>query len=164
LEEQADARSARGEVPDESTIVQVSTASDNWRLTVDGRPVDHDIAYGWADAFRVETGGTAELAYRTPPAPQAAVVAQAVLWVLALGVALRMRFGAGEPLPTTAPRRAARPSREPALGADGPAASSENGGTGDAAETPAAPDTEPAAEPQPDPPDREAKPVPAARP
>lgn len=177
LDERTGARSARGEVPGESTIVQASTASDNWRLTVDGRPVDHETAYGWADAFTVETGGTAELAYRTPAAARGAVVAQAVLWVLVLGVALRMRFGAGDPLPaTTATRRAVPPSSEPAGVAAGPDAPVETGDGGDAAGMPAAPgaepqsepasvpQSEPASEPASEPPDREATPVPAARP
>jgi GT2 family glycosyltransferase len=165
LEEQADAVSARGEVPDGSTIVQASTASDNWRLAVDGRLVDHEIAFGWADAFTVETGGTAELDYRTPTAARAAVVGQAVLWVLALGVALRMRFGAGEPPPaTTSSRRAGVPSREQPPDARRAEPWSEVGGTADPAGTPAGPGAEPAADPEPEPPDREAKPVPVARP
>jgi hypothetical protein len=165
LEEQADARSARGEVPDGTTVVQATTASDNWRLTVDGRPVDHEIAFGWADAFTVETGGAAEIDYRTPTAARAAVVGQALLWVLALGVALRMRFGAGEPPPaTTSSRRAGAPSREQPPDTGGTEPSSEAGGTGEPARTPAGPDAEPAADPDREPPDREAKPVPAARP
>jgi hypothetical protein len=165
LEEQADAVSAQGEVPDASTIVQASTASDNWRLAVDGRPVDHEIAFGWADAFTVEMGGTAELDYRTPTAARAAAVGQAVLWVLALGVALRMRFGAGEPPPaTTSSRRAGVPSQEQPPDARRAEPRSEAGGTADPAGTPAGPGADPAADPEPEPPDREAKPVPVARP
>ncbi len=167
LEERADARSARGEVPGGSTIVQASTASDNWRLTVDGRPVDHETAYGWADAFTVEAGGPAELDYRTPTATRAALAAQAVLWVLALGVALRMRFGAGEPPPATTSHRAAAQG-EPGRGAGGHDAPTETAEGGDAAGAPAEPDAEPSAEPEPAPepapPDREARPVPAVRP
>ncbi len=90
------ARHARGTVPADQTIVQASTASDNWRLSVDGRPAEARSAYGWADAFAVDSGGAAELTYRTPTAVRALAAAQVALWLLALGLALRMRFGVGD--------------------------------------------------------------------
>jgi hypothetical protein len=92
-------REVRGSVPDGATIVQASTASDNWRLEVGGRTVDHDTAYGWADAFRVERGGEASLRYATPGSVRGLVAVQLVLWAIALAVALRMRFGVGDALP-----------------------------------------------------------------
>jgi GT2 family glycosyltransferase len=121
-----DARAARGTVPGDATVVQGATASDNWQLTVDGRTADRRSAYGWADAFTVDGGGAAALDYRTPAAARALVVGQAALWALALGVALRMRFGAGEPPPSSGPAgRDDQPSAEsapaaPAVGAGPP--------------------------------------------
>jgi hypothetical protein len=88
----------RGSVPDGATIVQASTASDNWRLEVGGRTLEHDTAYGWADAFRVERGGEATLRYATPGGVRGLVAVQLVLWAVALAVALRMRFGVGDAL------------------------------------------------------------------
>jgi GT2 family glycosyltransferase len=120
-------RSAGGIVPGPGTLVQASTASDQWTMNIDGRPADHSTAYGWADAFAVESGGEAELVYRTATGTRALVAAQALLWALALAVALRMRFGAGErpPAARLAGRRStggppdgstgASPSVEPAL-------------------------------------------------
>ena len=79
------------------TIVQASTTSDHWRLQVDGTDgateADHGTASGWADAFTVADGGDAQLDYDTPMSARSLVVAQVVAWLLALAVALRMRFG-----------------------------------------------------------------------
>ena len=108
-------RSAGGIVAGGGTLVQASTASDQWRLTVDGQPADHATAYGWADAFTVEGSGEAELVYRTATGARALVVGQALLWATALAVMLRMRFGAGERPPT---RRAGRRSGEPSPAGD----------------------------------------------
>jgi hypothetical protein len=132
-----DARAARGTVPAGETVVQASTASDAWQLTVDGRAADHGTAYGWADTFTSASGGPASLTYRTPAAARALVAAQAVLWLLVLGVALRMRFGPGER--PAAPRRPERgggtaSSVTPAAGA---------GATGDAVDAPGDPLADP---------------------
>ena len=100
LEQDAGARSGSGPVVAGDTIVQASTASDHWRLQVDGTDgateADHGTAAGWADAFTVAEGGDAQLDYRTPMSARSLVVAQVVAWLLALAVALRMRFGAGD--------------------------------------------------------------------
>lgn len=93
----AGTRSARGDLPADATVVHASTASERWQLVVDGRPAPQGSAYGWADRFDAGAGGPAELTYRTPAAVWALAGAQAVLWLGALAVALRMRFGAGEP-------------------------------------------------------------------
>lgn len=87
---------ASGTVPDDTTVVQSATSSANWRLTVDGRAAERARAFGWADAFEVVEGGEAELRYRTPVGVRMLAAAQATLWLIALGIALRMRFGRGE--------------------------------------------------------------------
>jgi GT2 family glycosyltransferase len=97
LREDVGARSAQGTVPGDATVVQASTASDQWQLRVeDAGEVEHSTAYGWADSFAVTDGGAAHLAYRTPLGIRALVAAQAALWLSALAVALRMRFGPGD--------------------------------------------------------------------
>ncbi len=93
-------RSASGAVPGDATVVQASTRSDNWHLRVaGGGAVEHGSAYGWADAFTIDDGGDAQLAYETPFGARALVVGQVALWLVALAVALRMRFGSGDPPP-----------------------------------------------------------------
>jgi GT2 family glycosyltransferase len=114
---------AQGAVPGGETVVQASTASDNWRLSVAGREAEHRSAYGWADAFVMDDGGQGELVYRTPAGVRVLVALQAVLWLVTLGVALRMRFGAGDPPPPRRPRRGGGgPSTRAAPQANAPAA------------------------------------------
>ena len=100
LDDEVDARAASGTVPGGATIVQGSTASDNWHLRVtDAGDADQGSAHGWADTFTIEQGGDAHLTYRTPLGARALVIAQVGLWLVALAVALRMRFGPGDAAP-----------------------------------------------------------------
>jgi hypothetical protein len=149
---------AQGVVPGGETVVQGSSASDNWRLSVAGREAEHRAAYGWADAFEVDGGGQGELVYRTPVGVRLLAAVQAVLWLLALGVALRMRFGAGDPPPPRRPRgRAGDPSTRAVPQADAPAA-------GDGVAAPPAPHREVPPGPGSEPSEPERVPVgPAAR-
>jgi hypothetical protein len=96
LSANVDARAAEGRVGDATTVVQSATSSERWRLMVDGRDVERRTAYGWADAFTVDEGGRATLAYATPAGVRWLAAGQAAAWLLALAVALRMRFGAGD--------------------------------------------------------------------
>jgi GT2 family glycosyltransferase len=91
-----DPRAAEGRVGDGATVVQSATSSERWRLTVDGRDAERRTAYGWADAFTVDDGGRATLAYATPGGVRWLAAGQAAAWLLAIAVALRMRFGAGD--------------------------------------------------------------------
>ncbi|HEX5365567.1 MAG TPA: hypothetical protein VFW63_02740, partial [Acidimicrobiales bacterium] len=86
-------RGATGPVPGRVTVVQASTASARWQLRVGGRRADHGTADGWADAFAVERGGEATLAYRTAASVRLLRAMQVLLWLLAVAVAVRMRFG-----------------------------------------------------------------------
>ena len=100
LDDEVGARAASGTVPGGATVVQGSTASDNWHLRVTGAgDADHGSAHGWADAFTIEQGGDAHLTYQTPLGARALVIAQVGLWLMALAVALRMRFGPGDAAP-----------------------------------------------------------------
>jgi hypothetical protein len=143
VESDGDGRGSRGPVPAGDTVVQASSASDRWVLEVGGRRAERTDAYGWADAFVTPEGtdgGEAVLAYRTPPVRHGLVAVQAALWLLALVLAVRMRYG------TEAP--SSPPSRPGA--ADGATADGRN-------------DAEPGHdEPAPeDAPSREGEPVPA---
>lgn len=135
---EATARGGRGPVRAGETVVQASTASEHWGLTVDGRPAAHRAAGGWADAFAVERDGEAELVYRTPAAFRALLAAQALLWLLVLAVVLRMRFGGIEP---PAPAHRGRGAARDGEGASPPGA----GAPSPAAGVPAEPGAEPAA-------------------
>lgn len=76
--------------------------SSRWQLSVDGRVVESERALGWANRFLVESGGTAEMRYRTSPVRWAAVVLQVVLWVAVLVMrASRRRAVHGRRPPTT---------------------------------------------------------------
>jgi hypothetical protein len=115
VESDGSGRTARGALESGATVVQASSASDRWVLEVDGRRAERADAYGWADAFTVPEGvggGDAVLDYRPPPARYALLALQGVLWLLVLTVAVRMRFGSEEPLPS-------RPSRPAAAVAPG---------------------------------------------
>lgn len=58
--------SYRGEVPGDSVVHVAESSSARWRLEVEGEAQPRRTSYGWANAFRVEDGGPAVLAFRTP--------------------------------------------------------------------------------------------------
>jgi len=143
VEVDGDGRTSRGRLSAADTVVQASSTSDRWVLELDGRRAERNGAYGWADAFAVPEGadpGEAVLGYRTPPVRYGLLTVQAALWMSALVVALRMRFGSEAPSPP--------PSRSD--GADASAA--EDGSDDEPARDEPAPEAEPS---------REGDPVPA---
>jgi GT2 family glycosyltransferase len=146
MESDGDGRTSRGPVAAGDTVVQASSASDRWVLHlggVDGGRAERIDAYGWADAFAVPQGadaGEAVLGYRTPPVRYVLVGLQVALWLVALAVAVRMRFGSEAPAPP--------PSRPD--GAD--ASSLDDRRDGEPARDEPAPEDEPS---------REGEPVPA---
>lgn len=64
---------------------------DNWSLRVDGESVPARRAFGETTAFDVTTGGVATLAYDSPAIRFLAVLVQALLWIVALGVVSRIQ-------------------------------------------------------------------------
>jgi hypothetical protein len=143
VEMDGDGRTSRGRVSAGDTVVQASSASDRWVFELDGRRAERNGAYGWADAFAVPEGadpGEAVLGYRTPPVRYALLAVQAALWMSALAVTVRMRFGSEAPSPP--------PSRSD--GADASAA--DDGSDGEPVRDEPAPEDEPS---------REGDPVPA---
>jgi hypothetical protein len=88
--------------PAGDTVVQASSASDRWVLEVDGRRAERTDAYGWANAFATGDGaasGEAELSYRAPLVRHVLLAVQGALWLAALLVGVRMRFGSEAPPP-----------------------------------------------------------------
>ena len=143
-----DGRAARGEVPPDQVLVQAASASDRWRLEIDGRTAPRHAAYGWADAFDTGPGGAAVLRYLTPPMHHVLLGVQAVLWLAALAVAARMRFGPDAPPPPPRPGSLAA-SGEPSAGAalDEAGTDDASGGDRDQSEAPPEP---PDSTPEPD--------------
>jgi hypothetical protein len=129
-----------GELDAGDTVVHASSASRRWALEVDARAVGRTDAYGWAEAFEAAEGGEARLHYRTPLSHYALLTVQVVLWLAALLVALRMRFGPAAPaLRPGQEGSAAAPEPDPAApgepaeqgGADGREGQSGPGDDGD---------------------------------
>jgi len=64
-------------------------ASSRWRFTVDGEAMPRGKSLGWANRFEVAEGGEAKLSYEATPARYLAVLAQLILWMVAVRVARR---------------------------------------------------------------------------
>lgn len=75
---------ATGQLDGAATIYLSSAASDQWELTRDGQAIDRQDALGWANQYRVDGGGSVELAYATPPTRSAWLGLQVLLWLAAL--------------------------------------------------------------------------------
>jgi GT2 family glycosyltransferase len=82
---------ASGRIDRSGTVLLSEAYSTRWELRVDGRPAHRERGFGWANAFRVEAPGPAELRYRTPPAYLGLLALQVVLWAGAIRWARRGR-------------------------------------------------------------------------
>jgi GT2 family glycosyltransferase len=80
-----------GTIDEPSDVYLAAAASDDWELAVDGSDAARDDALGWANQFRVESTGAAELRFATPTVRYVALAGQIVLWVVALIFLLRVR-------------------------------------------------------------------------
>jgi GT2 family glycosyltransferase len=89
----------RGTLPGGQVVVNASTASDRWRLTAGGQATERQPAFGWATAFDSGQGGEVSLTFEASSWYRLVLVAQAALWLAALVVVLRMRFGGDPTLP-----------------------------------------------------------------
>jgi hypothetical protein len=78
----------RGDVPAGVTYL-AAPANSRWHLEVNGTAVTRQPAFGWANAFDVTTPGPATLSYDTPVTRFLLVALQAVLWIVAVAVAVR---------------------------------------------------------------------------
>jgi GT2 family glycosyltransferase len=64
-------------------------SSSRWHLEVDGEDAPRGKSLGWANRFEVERGGAATLSYRTPISRLLAVIAQIILWAIAVWLTRR---------------------------------------------------------------------------
>ncbi|HVF73740.1 MAG TPA: glycosyltransferase family 2 protein [Acidimicrobiales bacterium] len=74
----------QGDVPAGSEVYLSAGSSSRWELRVRGERAERRTAFGWANAFTVDEGGSATLRYRTSPLRWAAVAIQVALWVVAV--------------------------------------------------------------------------------
>ena len=72
-------------------VVVSESSSPNWQLTVDGSHAARTRAYGWANAYAVDTGGSARLRFRTPLVHLGMLVAQLALWLFVVRELIRTR-------------------------------------------------------------------------
>jgi len=100
LRERGDDGVAVGELDDDVTLYQSAAGSSRWVLEVDGRRISPRPAFGWANAFRVDEGGRAELRYDTPFARRAVLVLQVVLWAAAIWLLVHLRRRPGREAPS----------------------------------------------------------------
>jgi hypothetical protein len=83
--------SASGSLPAGSTVEVAQAPSSHWQLTAGGQRAARRPVWGSANLFSVAAGGAATLAYATPVGWRLALLLQAILWLLAIGVVLRGR-------------------------------------------------------------------------
>ena len=72
-----------GEVEPGTRLLLAESPSSGWGLDVAERAAPREVAFGVANVWDVETGGRAELSYRSPLWQWAIVAVQLVVWVLA---------------------------------------------------------------------------------
>lgn len=110
LRHRAGASRFTGPIPSPGTVYVASASSSRWQLTSGGQAARRDKALGWANRFTVERAGDATLRYRTPLVRYLLLLAQVLLWVVAVQVWVRWRPGrngrpADAPAPAPAPQR-----------------------------------------------------------
>jgi hypothetical protein len=66
-------------------------SSARWSLKVDGRTAPRTTAFGWANAFHVDQGGTAKLTFKTPLQRYLLLLLQVALWAGAAVLWFRWR-------------------------------------------------------------------------
>jgi GT2 family glycosyltransferase len=70
-------------------------SNSGWELTVGGRPVARDDAFGWANSFAVQNAGNATLRYKPSVVLVVLQVLNAAFWTVTLIIALRYRIRLG---------------------------------------------------------------------
>jgi hypothetical protein len=82
---------AAGPVADHSDVVVSEGPSAGWHLDVAGVAVVRHVAFGVANVFSVDQGGTGRLRYVTSPLRYLVMVVQAVGWAVVIGLVIRQR-------------------------------------------------------------------------
>jgi len=83
--------SFRGSVAGDSSVFVSESSSPSWQLTVGGARAARSRAFGWANAYAVDSGGHARLRFRTPVVHYGALLLQLLLWVWVIRQMLRIR-------------------------------------------------------------------------
>src|SRR5205085_1795113 len=55
-----------GPVSGSSSVLVSESSSPNWQLTVDGSHAARSRAFGWANSYAVDAGGSGKLRFKTP--------------------------------------------------------------------------------------------------
>jgi GT2 family glycosyltransferase len=79
----------RGPVDGDGELYLAAGPTSGWSLEVDGEEAPHRVAFGWANAFDLPRGGTANLTYDTPTTRYLLLVLQLGLWVGAIALIRR---------------------------------------------------------------------------
>ncbi|HEV3225621.1 MAG TPA: hypothetical protein VGZ52_02260, partial [Acidimicrobiales bacterium] len=74
---------AKGAVNAGSTMY-LASGSSQWSLSVAGHDAPRTTAFGWANAFRIDQGGTATLSFKTPITRYALLFVQVAIWFVLL--------------------------------------------------------------------------------
>ncbi len=81
-----------GPVEADTTVLLSASHSDRWELTVDGTAIPSDKPFGWANGFTISEDGEATLRFRTSPLRYGVLALQALAWLWAIRVLLRLRL------------------------------------------------------------------------
>ena len=81
----------QGDLPSGAEVYLSAASSPRWELRVGGERAERRRAFGWANAFTVDEGGSATLRYRSSPLRWAAVAIQVGLWAVAVRALLARR-------------------------------------------------------------------------
>jgi hypothetical protein len=85
---------ASGNTGAATNLYLADAANSHWSLDVDGRTAPRTDAFGWANTFAIERGGSAKLSFKTPVQRYALLVLQVVLWIGAILLWRRSRRAA----------------------------------------------------------------------
>jgi GT2 family glycosyltransferase len=75
---------AQGTVNSGSVAYLAAASSSRWSLSVNGHDAPRAKAFGWANQFRIDEGGSATLRFNTPITRYALLAFQVALWTLAI--------------------------------------------------------------------------------
>jgi hypothetical protein len=75
---------AQGTVNAGSVAYLADASSSRWSLSVNGHDAPRAKAFGWANQFRIDEGGSATLRFNTPITRYALLAFQVALWTLAI--------------------------------------------------------------------------------
>jgi hypothetical protein len=85
---------ASGNTGAATNLYLADAANSHWSLDVDGRTAPRTDAFGWANTFAIERGGSAKLSFKTPVQRYALLGLQVVLWIGAILLWRRSRRAA----------------------------------------------------------------------